>query len=1678
MNAVHRLEPAVGPLQKVLDHVAEVILDDAQLVDRLSDHQLAGGHRFVFHQHELENLPGVTCNTFDAHGPVWLAVERLLPADPPAVDADLAMWIDVSSEPDRRPLVRQRVTITVQTAERDRLIAAVQARAEHCAPASAQPASAELWSVRLHLEQRPDVIERLDRYLAGSWAAWAAAERPRRRTIALHHRLRDMARVAAAGHNDASCEIVWGVGVSRWRRGGRELNLPLLERPVEIEVLEGADAEIRIRPRMVGATVNLRAFEPLTSAARLAGNTAEQRLAHGVELSPFEPASFEPILSAIGSQLDPDGLYCPGQPDAKLLPPEEADQLVVSDRWVIFARPRSSGLLLRDFKRLQRALDYMPANEGWLTALAHCLLGAVDRAPHDGTRRRLSNVIGDPIDTTPAAQSAADRGDLFFPLPTNSDQMEIVRQLQRSDGLVVKGAVAPDRTAAIANVVCHHLALGLRVLVVSRNEPALLALSEKLPRAVRDITVDLTGSDKDALKHAERVVSRLLSILDTTDLHAQAEQVNRLEQDIIATSHAITRLDDEVTDIAGRTLLRSGTSDLPFERLATMIADRDAYAWFTDRPLRFLSETDLIVAAVDQARTARSRLGGDIEYLDDRVPDIAQLPDAAAVMRLHADFQLMAALADQDSDDGQLAHQAVAKLEPEGVDKFASDLEALAAAHRTITDEPWLASLSPVGSEASDTSVDSGILVDFARDASSLLARRAGFLVRPVDIPADAFTNEELLRSVERLSAGQRAFATFSRSGRVLKQTLDAITIAGFAPNNAADWAHVRDYLTWRRHLHSLDVRWRTLAVEIGAPAPEPDSANTLHGHERVVRSVEVAIVTAALASRNVLATIAKLSMPAGKVASLLGDSRRLAALASVIRSTAERIGKQRSELARLNELFHGCEAITTRVQAEVLSQIGRADVDQREIATRWGVMCKQLQSLHERRQDIELIHEVCQSLTEAGASAFARRIRTEPATTDGGDPVLVADWMMAWNWAVLIGQTEGVGQQQLLQDLSEQRAALETRLRELFEDVVVARMHLALVHNTSSAVRQAFTMFTTTSRKMAATCSGPSALRLRQVAREVLENCHKGIPCQLMPAWRVAELLPARLEAFDLVVIDDASRSDLRELTVLLRGRKVLAVAEDRPGGKTFVPGDRDIGDIAHGPRGGVPISIRQLMPPKTTICDLLDALFPDRVIRLREHARRVEHVALPMIDPPQQFVQLQASATAAPSASAAPAGAAEPLPSALPVTRPAHSLEDEIATVAENLLLARREQRDELSVSREPPAPDWLRSTTTGGTADEAQESCRSGRDVASEEKAEVSSLDPPSPRLPPWIKPVARVTGTESEPRAEATSPLDDPSDTSRAKPVDASEKPAVMARGRGRAITDHQRLSARLRPALDQIRARPRRSVRRQIVAAAAALTITLVTASLVWQPTRSRIATSWQTVMTELSASWNAAPPAAALPATTEPRKVTAERMTPDVRSTTAREGSPGSTITTGNATQPMVSHAVLYQEDPQDPGGKRYLGKVTWHVEPAAGSVPASIKGDVEIDKQMKATLSLRPNKESEMPASHILEVKFNWPGDLSHAGVETLKGVSMKAKEAGRGAALSTLTAKVTPEFFMIALSANEVDKTRNFLLLKGKEWIDIPIVYNGGSRAVLAIEKGADGERAFTDAFTAWGQ
>ena len=122
----------------------------------------------------------------------------------------------------------------------------------------------------------------------------------------------------------------------------------------------------------------------------------------------------------------------------------------------------------------------------------------------------------------------------------------------------------------------------------------------------------------------------------------------------------------------------------------------------------------------------------------------------------------------------------------------------------------------------------------------------------------------------------------------------------------------------------------------------------------------------------------------------------------------------------------------------------------------------------------------------------------------------------------------------------------------------------------------------------------------------------------------------------------------------------------------------------------------------------------------------------------------------------------------------------------------------------------------------------------------------------------------------------------------------------------------------------------------------------------------------------------------------------------------------------------------------------------------------------------MHVTVSLRRNADESLPASHTIEISF-LSADFSFGGISNVPAILMKPAEKTAGAQLAAVTAKVTSGFFLIGLSAADVDMHRNLEMLKERPWFGIPIVYNNGRRAILAIEKGAPGERAFQEAFAA---
>jgi hypothetical protein len=179
---------------------------------------------------------------------------------------------------------------------------------------------------------------------------------------------------------------------------------------------------------------------------------------------------------------------------------------------------------------------------------------------------------------------------------------------------------------------------------------------------------------------------------------------------------------------------------------------------------------------------------------------------------------------------------------------------------------------------------------------------------------------------------------------------------------------------------------------------------------------------------------------------------------------------------------------------------------------------------------------------------------------------------------------------------------------------------------------------------------------------------------------------------------------------------------------------------------------------------------------------------------------------------------------------------------------------------------------------------------------------------------------------------------------------------------------------------------------------------------------------------------------------------------------------------------PLVAQKVmLYEEDAAEPAGRSFGGSADWRTEsisPSAGQSPTvALRADIEIpDQHIGVRWTLRNNDDAAMPASHTMEIMFTLPPDFSHGGISRIPAVLMKQAEAAPGVPLAGLGVKVSSNIFLISLSSAEADAQRNVQLLRERPWLDIPIVYDDGRRAILAVEKGSAGDRAFSDAFAAW--
>ncbi|MEM9734735.1 MAG: hypothetical protein AAF903_14830 [Pseudomonadota bacterium] len=187
-------------------------------------------------------------------------------------------------------------------------------------------------------------------------------------------------------------------------------------------------------------------------------------------------------------------------------------------------------------------------------------------------------------------------------------------------------------------------------------------------------------------------------------------------------------------------------------------------------------------------------------------------------------------------------------------------------------------------------------------------------------------------------------------------------------------------------------------------------------------------------------------------------------------------------------------------------------------------------------------------------------------------------------------------------------------------------------------------------------------------------------------------------------------------------------------------------------------------------------------------------------------------------------------------------------------------------------------------------------------------------------------------------------------------------------------------------------------------------------------------------------------------------------------------------VPSGETGLPVSQNAILYEEGSNPTDNTVVPGRVIWSTvqeEPAAGQPKeAAIRGRVEIpDRNMVLIMTIKRNADQALPASHLIELVFAVPDDFAGGSIGEINRFVMKESEQGRGEGLVAVPARIADGIFLIALNNLPEAVTTNTNLLRDRPWIDIPLQYRTGRRALVTIEKGTPGEQVFEEVFAAWG-
>ena len=174
--------------------------------------------------------------------------------------------------------------------------------------------------------------------------------------------------------------------------------------------------------------------------------------------------------------------------------------------------------------------------------------------------------------------------ELFFPLPANREQRKIVEAISRKRGVLVQGPPGTGKSQTIANLICHLLATGKRVVVTAETTRALKVLKNLLPKDIRALCVSLLGQGGDFFAALNEVVQEITTRYNSYSPGLYDNRIDAIDRELDKARRLLAETESEIRSLRENEttphVVAGGTYHGTASEIAKRVSrERDRYKW-------------------------------------------------------------------------------------------------------------------------------------------------------------------------------------------------------------------------------------------------------------------------------------------------------------------------------------------------------------------------------------------------------------------------------------------------------------------------------------------------------------------------------------------------------------------------------------------------------------------------------------------------------------------------------------------------------------------------------------------------------------------------------------------------------------------------------------------------------------------------------------------------------------------------------------------------------------------------------------------------------------------------------------------------------------------------------------------------------------------------------------------